>query len=573
MTQSPISNLTSHTPRSTSPIPPRVASLVLVLFVGLVVVMIARTIWTYRDYPFDSDEAIHANSGLAMALDLRAGDLKTFARTFYQQGFYPPAFSVLKAATFLLFGASPLVARLFSLACLPPALLMIYQTSRQLDEGWGWLIGFTAVGLTLTSQPLLIGSALVMMEVPGLLASFGMLWLYLGAIKEPTPWRLAGTSLMLLVTFLTKYTYGLPALATVILMEASLLWHATRNTQHATRFTRRWIWLLGPFALAMLFWFARPYKIAEFWSYATAQPAHRSWNLETLLFYPRSITFHHTPSPLFALVTLIGVVWAASRWRDPRLRLLLIYFGVGVGEMTLNFPKDPRFIATFVPAAHVLTGAMLTWCLECYRQSSLNKWWGIVAILLVVSLIMAVPVLSDRFRTYPSLMEVAYETHPKLNDLAAWIQAQIPPGERVYLINFWDQFGPWALTWYLGTHDLQPGTRIADLSMPSALLQEPSSENIAALREEIRASGVRYVVAFEGTPWGEPVWWIYADGMSDLLTPVTREVMYVDLYDTGGWLKRSLLRQDEWERVKADGRYTLQVQTTVYVVTPDACEN
>lgn len=336
---------------------------------------------------------------------------------------------------------------------------------------------------------------------------------------------------------------------------------------------RRWLWLFGPFALAMIVWFARSYKIAEFWSYATAQPAHRPWNLETLLFYPRSIAFHHTPSPLFALVTLIGVVWAAGRWRNPRLRLLLIYFGVGIGEMTLNFPKDPRFIVTFVPATHVLTGAMLVWCLGHWRQSSLNKWWGIVVVLLVVSLIMAVPVLSERFRTYPSLMEVAYETHPKLNDLAAWIQAQIPPGERVYLINFWDQFGPWALTWYLGTHDVQPGTRIAGLSMPSALLLEPSPENISALREEIGASGVRYVVAFEGTPWGEPVWWIYADGMSDVLVPVTRKVMYVDLYDTGDWLKRSLLRQDEWERVKADGRYVLQVQTTIYAVVPDARED
>ena len=566
MTQAPISALQSQAPR-------RVALFVLILLVGLVVAMIARTIWTYRDYPFDSDEAIHANGGLAMALDLRDGDIGAFASTFYRQGFYPPAFSVLKAATFLLLGASPLVARLFSLACLPLALLMICQAGRQLDERWGWLIGSIAVGLTLTSQPLLVASALVMVEVPGLLATFCMLWLYLKAIEKPTPWRLAVTSLMLLVTFLTKYTYGLPALATVVLMEASLLWHATRHTQHATRFTRRWLWLFGPFALAMLVWFAEPYKIAEFWSYATAQPAHRQWNLDTLIFYPRSIAFHHTPSPPFALLTLLGVIWAAGRWRNPKLRLLLIYFGVGMGEMTLNFPQDQRFIATFVPAAHLLIGAMLAWCIERWRLRTLNKWWGLVAILLVASLIMAVPVLSERFRTYPSLMEVAYETHPQLNDLAAWIQAQVPPGERVYLINFWDQFGPWALTWYLGTHAVQPGTRIADLTMPSSLLREPSPKNIAALREEIRASGVRYVISFEGTPWGEPVWWIYAEGMSGLLTPVARKVMYVDLYDVGSWLKRSLLRQDEWERVKADGRYTLQVQTTVYAVAPCTREN
>ena len=88
--------------------------------------------------------------------------------------------------------------------------------------------------------------------------------------------------------------------------------------------------------------------------------------------------------------------------------------------------------------------------------------------------------LSDRFRAYPSVMEVEYETRPELNDLPTWIQAQIPPGERFYVINFWDQLGPQALAWYLGTHDVQPGARFSDVTMPSALLQEPTPENIVA---------------------------------------------------------------------------------------------
>jgi hypothetical protein len=549
--------------------PNRIAVFAIVLLVGLVMAMIAHTILAYRDYPFDSDEAIHANSGLAMALDLRAGDVKAFASTFYQQAFYPPAFSVLKAMAFLIFGPSTLAARLFSLACLPAALLVIHQTGRQLDKQWGWLIGTIAVGLTLTSQPILVASAQVMMEVPGLLASFGMLWLYLKAIEEPTNRRLAGTSLMLVITFLTKYTYGVPAVATVIIMETSLLRYLLKPGRR-DQIVKRWLWLFGPFVLSMAAWFATPHKINQFWSYATAQPANRTWNLESLLFYPRSIAYHHTPSPLFALVTLACVAWAAKHWRNPLLRLLLIYFGVGLGEMTLNFPKDPRFIATFVPAAHVLTGAMLTWYVASWRQTPLEQRWGIVILLLVlvVSLVAAVPVLAERFRTYPSLMEVAYETNPKLNDLAAWILTQIPPGERFYLINFWDQLGPWALAWYAGTHEVQPSTRFDDVFMPAALLSEASPEDVSALREKIHTSGVRYVVAFEGTPWGAPVWWMYADAMNDVLDPIARETFYVDLYDTGDWRKRSLLKQDEWERVKTDGRFTLQVQTTIYVVHP-----
>ncbi|MCA9970253.1 MAG: glycosyltransferase family 39 protein, partial [Anaerolineales bacterium] len=501
----------------------RIALLITLLLVVLAAIPIGRTIWAYQDYPFDSDEANHANGGLELALDLRAGDLAAFARDFYNQGFYPPAFSALKAVAFTLFGPSALTARAFSLVCLLAALIVLYLVGRKMDAQHGWLIGLVAVALTLTAQPLLVASGLVMMETPGLLASFVTLGLYLSVLEKPTSGRLAGTSLMLVVTFLTKYTYGLPALATLILMELSLLlpqWrrNAHRDAAHASPrqsapLHRRWLWLFGPFALAMLLWFAGPGKLAQFWDYATAQPAHKPWNWETVIFYPRSLAFHYTPSPLFALVTLLGIFWAAMRFHRPKLRLFLIYFGVGMGEMFLNFPKDTRFIATFVPAAHVLTGAMLAWGMAAWRAGSLRRGWGLVGLLLVVSGITAVPTLRDRFATYPSVMAVRYETHPQLNNLAAWIQAQIPAGERFYLINFWDQFSHQALAWHLGTHNPPPGTRFHQLQMPFALLEEATPENIAALRQEIRASGVRYVVSFEGTPWGAPVWWLYADAL------------------------------------------------------------
>jgi hypothetical protein len=209
---------------------------------------------------------------------------------------------------------------------------------------------------------------------------------------------------------------------------------------------------------------------------------------------------------------------------------------------------------------------MLVACLNRWHQSPLRRWRKLVALLVLISLLAAIPVLVERYRTYPSLMEVSYETHPKLKTLAAWIQSQVPAGERFFVINFWDQLSPWALTWHLGTHEVPPGTRFEDISLPSALLKDASPENIELLREEIRASGVRYVVAFEGAPWGAPVWWVYAGEMSDMLEPVNQRVLYVDLYDTGGWLRRSLLTKHAWERVKEEGRFTLQVKTTVYAV-------
>ncbi len=543
---------------------PRVVIALTILVAALVIILIAHTIVAYSDYPFDSDEAIHANSGLALALDLRAGDWATFIRRFYQQSFYPPAFSVLKALTFAALGPSTLAARGFSLACLPLALLAIYLTSRQVDEQWGWLIGCITIGLTLTAQPLLVTSAQVMMEIPGLLASFGMMWLYTRALNNPSAKNLAGTSVMLAITFLTKYTYGVAAIATVGLMEMTLF------IKNPTRTARRWWWLIGPCALLLALWFAHPSKLASFWAYATAQPKNQTWQWDSLLFYPRSIAYHYTPSPIFGLITLLSILWTIKRWHHQPLRLLLIYFGVGFIEMTLNLPNDPRFIATFIPAAHILTGAMLAWSIKTWSQANPGIFQYLVAALLIVSLITAVPVLIDRYRAYPSLMEAKYETHPRLNDLADWIQTQTASSPPPYLVNYWDQFGPWALTWYRGTHQAPPGARFQDLAVPASLLIEASDENIAALRASILESGAGYVVAFEGAPWGAPDWWIYAAALDDIIDPVARQVFDVKAYNTGDWLDTSLLRKTEWERIKADSRYTLHVQTTIYAIHPAA---
>src|SRR3972149_4960528 len=57
----------------------RAALLGVVLVDVLIALFLTQQIVTYRDYPFDSDEAIHANNGLRLALDLQAGNLGAFA--------------------------------------------------------------------------------------------------------------------------------------------------------------------------------------------------------------------------------------------------------------------------------------------------------------------------------------------------------------------------------------------------------------------------------------------------------------------------------------------------------------
>ena len=562
-----------------SPWVKRWAFLTLILINTLVALLIARQILAYQHYPFDIDEANHANGALALWLELQTSDLIGFARHFYGQSFYPPGFAWLRALAFALFGATPVVARLFTLVCLYLGVLVIYALCLELDELYGWLIGLVASALTLTVQPLLVTSALVMTEAPGLLASFVLLWSYVRVLKRPSVRRFILTGLLLTLTFLTKYTFGVVVVATLLVMELSLLlpargWLAANSVRRVYKrvkdvATQRWLWLFGPFALAMLIWFGQPDKFAVFLDYTRPLPADQPWlSTRDLLYYPRSLALHHTPSPWFTPVTLAGLLWAAAHWRRLPIRLILLYFVTGMAFiMLVNHPENPRFIATFVPAAHVLTGAMAGWLAARWsspRSSRLRPGLAAAGAALVTCLILSLPALIDRFTAYPSLMEVEYEASPQVTGIAMWLDNQIPQNERFVLVNYWDQFSPQALTWRMGTRPLAAGADFDDVAVPATLLPPASPETVAAWRQEIGRSNVHYVVTLEGGPWGAPPWPAYTEALADTFRPIADATFVIEQYDAAEWLDYSLLRRTEWEQVKQASRYTLNVKAVVY---------
>jgi hypothetical protein len=262
------------------------------------------------------------------------------------------------------------------------------------------------------------------------------------------------------------------------------------------------------------------------------------------------------------------VIWAAVCWRDERLRLFLIYCVIGMVVMTVKLQKHPRFIATVVPAAHVLTGAMLAWLAARWRAG----WARSKSATMVTAAALAIcagstaPALAERFAAFPSLMQVQYQTDPRSNDLAAWIAAQVPNGQRFYLVNPWDQFSAAAMEWRLATSDAQRVTRFADVFVPSVFLKKARPENVADLQRAIRASGARYVVALEGGPEGEQVWPDYSDAMGDMIVLTAQQEFAIEQWqrDVVQWIKRSLLTRDKLERAKLTGRYAMRIRATVY---------
>lgn len=500
---------------------------------GAVSLFILQQILAHSAYPFDLDEANHANGALAMLMAYRAGGFTALLRAFAQQGFYPPAFAPVQLLSFALLGPSFTAARVCSVAAFFLAILLIFALCVQIDKKHGWLAGLIACGATLTSAPLLVNAGLVMKEAPGLLVSILFLICYLRSLRRATRSRLLLAGVLLFVLFLTKYTYGVAAVATTLLVEFTLLlWPApgalpepqgaaSLRPAPAADLTfwqrlrrqarRRSLWLLAPFLLALAIWFALPGNLALFGDYVTAQPEEAyTFTLDNLLFYPRSIFREQSPAPIFALVTALALLWALQRWRDTATRLLLIYFVAGLAMMTLNRPQNPRFIATFVPAAHILSALMLA---RLSLSSLPRRLPAPLAALAPIALLLALILLSlpttlERFREYPARMTVAYETDPAIEGLAAWVQSQLPPGQRFYIVNYWDQFGPQTLAWRLGNSALATNQEatFSDVLMPSALLAPATPQRTQQFREQLIASGATYLLVLEGAPWGAPFW-------------------------------------------------------------------
>lgn len=536
----------------------------LVLLLNLAVCFyVWQQVVAFQQVPFDTDEANHALGGVRLAHHLMRGDWQMVVQSVYQQDFYPPGMDAPKAAALLLFGFTPLVVRTVSVLCLFAGVWVLVAFCMEASDGTV-LAGLIAAVLALTARPLLLNSTLVMLEIPGLLVSLLFLWAYLRAVKRPSRRRLLLASAALAWMFLTKYTYGVIGLLTLLLFEVSLLLPRPALLDVRRRLGARWVWLLGPLAAVLLLWFGRPETMRTFFDFVQPQASGEALlSTRGLLYYPRSLALHSLPSPWFALVTAVSLLWAAHRWYQPALRLLLIYFVVGMGLiMFVNHPVNPRFIATIVPAAYTLTGLMLVDGLRQLRTAQGWRQRGTAAALTGVLLLsmVSIPAVVNRFRLLPSVLETTLETEPTLTEMAAWVATQTE-GD-IYLVNYFDQFSPATLTWHLTS--TSEGRRLPTVT--GAILAEAQAAETAVLRRDVLQSSADYLVLVEGGPWGHPFWPDYTEALAQDLQLVGRSEFAIDRFNVQSWLDRNRLTPAEWVQVKQDGRYTLQLSVIVYEI-------
>lgn len=560
-----LSSQPSSAPRTTThPRAPLIAFLLLLLISVAATAYLALGVWGLRAYPFDTDEANHTLPALRMAHELAGGDGRGFVAEVLGQNFYPPAGSALLAPLFLVNGASVTAARLASTASLLAAVLVLFALAVEIDPQTGWLAGLIAGLLTLTVRPLLTYAGLSMLETPGLLVCLLFLWAYVRAGHRPTRGRFLLTSLLLAAVFLTKYSYGVVALGTVVVAELPELLRAARAGQLARDLRGRWLPLFGPFALILLGWFLRPGQAATFLSYTRPLSTAEPWlSLRNIIYYPRSLALHGLPSLWFAPVTVVGLLWAVRHWRDSGVRAVLLFFVLGMASvMLLNHPPNPRFIAPFVPSAHLLIGLMVAAVWRWRQTGSGRSHQLATGLLLAVAALTLVGVgdVIPRYRYAHSVLAARLETSPVLAEAAEWVAATTGPGAALYLVNYFDQFSAPVVEWAVAA---QSGVNPPPVR--GTLLDDATPEAIAALRQTILESDVSHLVLIEGGPWGTPFWPDYTAAFSDILREVDRRSFTLINYRVADWLDDNQLGA-AWEQAKADSRQTLELGVIVYAV-------
>jgi hypothetical protein len=262
-------------------------------------------------------------------------------------------------------------------------------------------------GLISLSAPgwLFVGSW-AMQETPVAFVVFVVFWLFLKALRtRRTLWFfLAGCALYFL--FLTKYNYAAFAAASIGVVDLGerIRRFVSRNPRQArasgakspgitpaflgnlapVREIKEMLALYAPLAAGLLFWFfagtdivPTAVKWRDFSFFVTNENSgYDTWSAENLLFYARAMLNWLMPSPILAVLALLGAAWAVARVRHAGVTLLAIFFALGFTLATLHPLKAERYITPIFPSLWLLTGLGFADLMQSAKCKVLSVKWA-----------------------------------------------------------------------------------------------------------------------------------------------------------------------------------------------------
>lgn len=101
-----------------------------------------------------------------------------------------------------------------------------------------------------------------------------------------------------------------------------------------------------------------------------------TWSAENLLFYVRAMLNWLMPSPLLAVLALLGAGWAVVRVRHAGVTLLALFFALGFTLATLHQLKAERYITPIFPSLWLLTGLGFASLFQSAKRKAQSGEWG-----------------------------------------------------------------------------------------------------------------------------------------------------------------------------------------------------
>jgi hypothetical protein len=305
---------------------------------------------------FGWDEAEHSYWGHKIAQDLRLLDLRALWVDSNSRILYPPAFSWLQSLVLLALGESFASARLVSLLSLALATVVLYFLCLELSPDRGWLVGLLAATMIWTARGMLVLAGLAMIEHVVLLTITLTLYAYARALRAPSwAWYMA-VGLACVLTFMTKYNYGLLVIATIAVTELFEHGWGFRGLDGAWALfiKRRTLFcIFVPFvAIAALYLLTPPpTKLAGFQYFLTNRPVENNLlSASNLLFYPQIWLSQFSGSTALFGLALAGLALALRHWRNSQLRTPIVFFAIGFVASVYHPIKGDRYIAPLLPA-------------------------------------------------------------------------------------------------------------------------------------------------------------------------------------------------------------------------------
>ena len=557
--------------------------------------ILTPTLFALSDFPLDSDSAIHALDGLQIAADMYHFNGKALFEHFYFAKSYPPLLPTYLAPSFLIVEPSYWSARYPILLLAMIFLALMYRVGKDLTRQAR--AGLVTMFLAATSPFVWVHSLLVMEE---LLAMIGALLVALVFVRtERRQLKPFWIGVCVAFTLLSKLSIGIPMIGAVVLT----IWGGSGSIRARAELTWK---ALAPLAIIGALWWGHPAKIRGFINYAqAAPPAYESLGWRQVSHYWKALLTTYTVSPLLGVITLLSIPVALFQWRKAHWRLPLTAALMTWLVLLLRRQLNLRFFISAASMAFLLVGNCVArwggqfrvyleeWSRnQVFRSekpintSIVSPRWSVVStrhlknlvcpakllgpLLAIVLLASVLPHLGVRIAAFPFLMEVAYETDPRSNDLYAWIADRITYDHPTFLVNGWDQISTFALDFYMGS------THWPDWETPQAInvfLEDPEEnpEATSWLQEMLKSTSNGYIVHLGNTPVPDAgAWWAYKVVFSSCWDGDWQAVktFEVDLWD--GRLEDDIparpfhyARREKRRAARRDYRYLLPIEVKI----------